>query len=205
MFTALGRYLTGLCLCLLACGLAAGCGPKSQFLLLPDPDGRVGALTVSNEKGSQLLDKAYMGASVDSADKAPSPPTVWSQDKITKLFGPALEAQPDPAVTFILYFISGTSDLTEESIEKIPRIMAAIRDRKSTDLSVIGHTDRVGAAEMNRRLSVNRASRVAEILISKGADSNSIEVTSHGEENPLIPTADDVAEPKNRRVEVTVR
>ena len=50
-----------------------------------------------------------------------------------------------------------------------------------------------------------RAERVRDLLIAEGLDPTLIEVDSHGENNPLIPTADEIAEPRNRRVEVTVR
>jgi outer membrane protein OmpA-like peptidoglycan-associated protein len=42
-------------------------------------------------------------------------------------------------------------------------------------------------------------------LIEAGLDGSSITVTSHGEATLLIPTADDVSEPRNRRVDITVR
>jgi outer membrane protein OmpA-like peptidoglycan-associated protein len=46
---------------------------------------------------------------------------------------------------------------------------------------------------------------VRDLLVAEGIDPAMIQVTSHGEENPLVPTEDEVAEPRNRRVEVTVR
>jgi outer membrane protein OmpA-like peptidoglycan-associated protein len=54
-------------------------------------------------------------------------------------------------------------------------------------------------------LALERAQEVAQWLISEGVDANIIEISSHGEENPVVPTKDEVAEPKNRRVEVNVR
>jgi len=95
--------------------------------------------------------------------------------------------------------------LTEDSEKLIPDILTAINSKSSTDISVVGHSDRVGREDANRRLSYNRAVAVRDSLISRGVDFGSVEVTSHGERNPLIPTADEMAEPKNCRVEVTVR
>jgi outer membrane protein OmpA-like peptidoglycan-associated protein len=46
---------------------------------------------------------------------------------------------------------------------------------------------------------------VAEFLVSRGVDPIILEITSHGEGNPLIKTPDGTAEPKNRRVEIVVR
>ena len=54
-------------------------------------------------------------------------------------------------------------------------------------------------------LSLSRALAVKEMLVRQGVASNTIQTTSHGKENPLIATADNVFEPRNRRVEVVVR
>jgi len=54
-------------------------------------------------------------------------------------------------------------------------------------------------------LSNRRARAVTDLLIEKGIDKDQIETTSHGEENPIVKTEDNVSEPKNRRVEVFVR
>jgi outer membrane protein OmpA-like peptidoglycan-associated protein len=70
---------------------------------------------------------------------------------------------------------------------------------------VVGHTDRVGSNAVNVPISIERANAVRDLLVRDGVDPAVIEVTSHGEEHPLIPTDDEVAEPRNRRVEVTVR
>jgi len=108
-------------------------------------------------------------------------------------------------VTFTLFFKSGKDSLTDESEELIPDILSTIKARKSTDVSVVGHTDTKGSAEYNRKLSLKRAILIKELLVSRGIDAGFLDVDSHGESNPVVPTGDNVAEPKNRRVEVTVR
>ena len=75
----------------------------------------------------------------------------------------------------------------------------------AAELSVVGHTDRVGAADANARLSLQRAQSTLDRLTEAGLKHKRVEVDSHGENNPLVPTADNVAEPRNRRVEVTIR
>ena len=72
-------------------------------------------------------------------------------------------------------------------------------------MSIVGHTDRVGRAEANAALALKRAESTRERLVEAGLELKRVEVSSHGENNPVIPTADNVAEPKNRRVEVTIR
>jgi outer membrane protein OmpA-like peptidoglycan-associated protein len=73
------------------------------------------------------------------------------------------------------------------------------------DISVVGHSDTVGAKQKNYEISLNRAQRVKELFVATGVDPHAVSTESHGEDNPLIKTPDEVAEPRNRRVEVTVR
>jgi outer membrane protein OmpA-like peptidoglycan-associated protein len=83
--------------------------------------------------------------------------------------------------------------------------MAAIILRESRDIGIHGHSDRTGSAEKNLDLSLRRAVAVENILLQHGINRGYLEVRSHGEGNPLVPTADGVDEPRNRRVEVVVR
>ena len=199
------RPALGLVVVLVMALLAVGCGPRTQYVLLPDPDGHVGRLAVTSEGGETVLDKGGEATGLDRAQDVPSQPEILSEKKIRQTYGQALDAAPDRPVIFLLYFKSGTAQLTPESLAKLAEIKATIQARNSKDISVIGHTDRVGVASVNAKLALERAQEVAQWLISEGVDANIIEITSHGEENPVVPTADEVSEPKNRRVEVTVR
>ncbi|MCP4578109.1 MAG: OmpA family protein [Deltaproteobacteria bacterium] len=125
--------------------------------------------------------------------------------EVRRIFKDALGAQPTPPVHFLLYFETGTTELTRKSMDQLPRVLKSIEDRRSVDLTVSGHTDRAGSKGYNRKLSLDRAKKVAEFLVFRGVDPKIIEITSHGEGNPLIKTPDGMAEPKNRRVEIVVR
>ena len=70
---------------------------------------------------------------------------------------------------------------------------------------MVGHTDTMGKKEYNYTLSLKRAMTVAAILRRHGVDASILHITSHGKDNPFIPTGDQVSEPRNRRVEITVR
>jgi peptidoglycan-associated lipoprotein len=87
----------------------------------------------------------------------------------------------------------------------MPEILEAIKSQQSNYVSVIGHTDSVAPIQYNRRLSLQRAKSVADILVSGGVDRAIIEIESYGKEKLLIETPDGVAEPRNRRVEITIR
>ncbi|MBA4416679.1 MAG: hypothetical protein C0392_02020 [Syntrophus sp. (in: bacteria)] len=127
------------------------------------------------------------------------------EKEIKRIFGAALSAQPHLPVRFKLYFKTGSSDFTGESAKDLPLIFAVIDGRKSKDVIVVGHADRVGTQQNNYKLSLKRAQRVKEIFVSRGMDPRVVEIDAHGEDDLLINTLDKVAEQRNRRVEVTVR
>ena len=197
-------YMKMLLICLLGAAIM-GCSAKNTIVLLPDADGHVGAVAVTTAAGEQVVDQPGYMITVADVQKPPSTPKPIDRQTIDKIFGAALAVQPLPPVRFILYFKHGETVLTPESESQLPQIIAAIKELQSKDISVVGHTDMVGDDTYNMKLSLARALRVKELLAEGGIDAGDMEVTSHGEANPLIKTADEIAEPLNRRVEVTIR
>lgn len=119
--------------------------------------------------------------------------------------GPALAALPKPPLQFILYFEHDSVNLTPKSQALLKKVLGMIRNRAPVDISVVGHTDTVGLKGYNYVLSMERAKAVAAILLGQRVDPSTLDITSHGKDNPLVPTGDQVSEPRNRRVEITVR
>lgn len=179
--------------------------PTTRFVLLPDPDGKVGQIEVSTSVGSQRLDKPWESTDAVSPDRIPSKPKVMDEKEVRDIFKDALEAQPKPSTVFIMHFNSGSTELTNKSLQLIPEILEEIKSQKSNHVSVIGHTDTVASIEYNRKLSRLRAKSVADVLVSRGVDRAIIEIEFYGKEKLLIETPDGVAEPRNRRVEIIVR
>lgn len=191
-------------LLLLALPLAAGC-QRDMVVLLPGPDGQVGRVVVATKAGSQELNQAYQGSVVTSADQAPSKPELVDKAKVEADFGQALAAQPAQPARFILYFDSGTTRLRPGSEALLPQVVRQAQARRSTDISVVGHSDTAGDHAYNMSLSTRRAQAVAKKLAELGLDPADMQITSHGENNPVVKTGDNAHEPRNRRVEVTVR
>jgi outer membrane protein OmpA-like peptidoglycan-associated protein len=179
--------------------------PLHIVVLLPEPDGKTGRVTVSNAAGARTLDRAGHATRTLDAATAPTEPEVLGADEIRALFGDALDAQPAPALHFTLYFEQASTELTADSRREVSAVLAAIRQRASVDTSVIGHTDTAGDARANEELALGRATAIGALLVAGGVDPDALDITSHGETNPLVPTGDNVVEPRNRRVEVTVR
>ncbi len=178
---------------------------KALFVLLPDREGKVGQIEVSNSAGSQTLDEVRESTEVDCSDKVPSTPKIMDEKAVSDIFKEAIDALPASPVSFVMYFNSGSATPTKKSMELIPEILATIKSQKSTDVIVVGHTDTVASNKFNQKLSERRAKSVAKALVSKGVDKAMIEIEYHGEDRLLVQTPDEVDEPGNRRVEIIAR
>jgi len=198
------RLIPVLLFVLLAVLTLSACGKsRNLVLLLPDPDGHVGSVVVTNEQGSQILTQA--GTATRIAPKAaPSPPEVLSDAEKEQLFGPALRALPTKPVRYILYFESDGVQLTPESKALLLKVLATSKDRQSRDIAVVGHASKAGDEGYNIALSRKRAEAVRKMLVKDGLPPEAFEVTSHGSANPLV-ISSNPHEPKNRRVEITIR
>jgi outer membrane protein OmpA-like peptidoglycan-associated protein len=201
---------------LIACAAAAlvsvGCGgkrvnapesPQLQVVLLEDP-GNPSAATVTNKAGTVALTSPYDSTTVVTG-RAPSAPVKMDEGQVNREFGPLLASLPPPAQHFNLYFRTDTSELTPESHAILPDILGAVASRKVPDVAVIGHTDTTGSAATNYRLGMARAQTVRGILVKAGLDGSLVEVESHGERGLLRKTPDNTPDPRNRRVEITIR
>lgn len=173
------------------------------FVVLPGRDGTAGAITVVHGTERRVLEDAYAALRV-TRDGWLEPARVSAQE-VREVFGAALDAQPPPAASFILYFTFGTDQLTPESTRELGDVMAEVQRRPDPEVVIIGHTDRVGGIAQNDALSLQRAERVRASILGLGLPADRVQATGRGEREPLVATEDEVAEPRNRRVEITVR
>jgi peptidoglycan-associated lipoprotein len=180
--------------------MVAGCAPTSYVVLLKSPDGSTGEVVVKGKKGEQVIKTANEEVPLDGS----APPAPVEKDKFRNDFGEAMAARPRIPVRYLLYFKDGTT-LTDASAALIPKIIVEAATRPAVDLSVIGHTDTLASAEYNDRLALERAKAVAALLKEKGLKVIALTVESHGKRNLLVPTPDNTYEPRNRRVEVSIR
>jgi len=183
----------------------ASCARDNLFVLVPQADGSTGAIQVMNAAGTQTIDRPNQAVRVGGAGSVPEAPAPLAAAQIDRTWGRAMQAAPRAPRRFLLYFQFGTDKLTPESETALPQILATIREYPAAEVTVIGHTDRVGTDESNLALGRERAEAIHTRLVAIGIPPNMVDATSHGEKNPLVPTADEVPEPRNRRVEVMVR
>ena len=175
--------------------------PRSYVALLPDADGGIGQVTVKGPLGEQRLTQASQGTLLDGSGSQ----FQVAPEQLQKDFGAAMTARPVLPEQFLLYFATGGAELTPESEKRMLELVARARARQSVDMSVVGHSDTQGKADANETLALQRAQAIANRLSAMGLASATMVIESHGERNLLVPTPDDTVEPRNRRVEVTLR
>lgn len=186
--------------------LLTACAKKQAlFVLLPDLDGTVGTMEIITEGGSQIISRAEDSVTVSDPELAPGTPKPMSPMQLLETFKDVWQARPEEPIHYMLYFEQGSSALTRDSRNLIAKILETIEENRSTNIYVIGHADTQGSKELNAKLSLERALRVRDLLVLQNIDTTYFEVTSHGEEDLLIRTADEVAEPLNRRVEIIIK
>ena len=185
----------------LVCLLAVGCAP-SYIVLLPNADGTVGKVVVSGSNGSHVLTSPMEAVRVAAL---PGNTYQATPEQVERDFGAALRASPQRPTHFQLYFQAGGAVLTPESELLLQQVIQEIDNREAPDISIIGHTDTLGDASANEALGLERAMQVRDLLSSAKLTSDNTVIESHGEKNLLIKTPDNTDEPRNRRVEITVR
>ena len=99
----------------------------------------------------------------------------------------------------------GVRERSARDRTELDLVFAELKRRPLPDIVVIGHTDTVGALAYNDRLSLARAERLREMLIEMGLPAVRIQAAGRGKRELLVPTDDNVSEPRNRRVEINVR
>jgi outer membrane protein OmpA-like peptidoglycan-associated protein len=196
--------------------LVAGCSPKrlaqrprptppTLIVLLPDPEsGTTGRARVTSEFGFANL-AAPRAATRVTGDGPPGPVSAMSGADVKRLFGAALAALPPAPRHFTLYFRFESDALTAASTALVPEILRTVKTLAVPEVVVVGHTDTMGDPRANLALGLKRAMTVHDILVEAGLATLTIEVTSHGEGDLLVKTANNTPLPRNRRVEITVR
>jgi len=172
-------------------------------VVLPSADGHVGVVVVERGGERAVLNRAYAASRV--VDGGAPRSQILGEGAVRQEFRAVLAALPSRPRSFLLYFLEGKDELTPESQIEMARVLAELRESSAPDVLVIGHTDRLAGDDYNDRLSLQRAERVQAELVRLGIPLARIRTAGRGEREPLVPTDDGVAEPRNRRVEINVR
>ena len=170
--------------------------------------------------GKNLTDERYFseilpGAVIGFVDGNVSPPVTYGVDLSFNWGGfsaapetsaayvpPPVQAPASTPRSYLVFFDFNKSDLTPQAVSIVNQAAANAGPAKVTQLTVTGHTDTVGSDAYNMRLSRRRAESVASQLEKDGIPSSEISIVAKGKRDLLVPTADGVKEPQNRRVQI---
>ena len=175
---------------------------KEIFILLPDAEGKKSGIVIKTSDQEVAVTEPLHGVELTGGSIVNKTLTT---EEVQQQFPDVMQALPEKPRSFILRFDKKAAKLTAESLAVIRENQQEIAKRAEPEITVIGHTDREGTDENNLRLSLNRAEAVRDILVAGGVPAQIIQAVGRGELEPLVATEDGVAEPLNRRVEVTVR
>jgi outer membrane protein OmpA-like peptidoglycan-associated protein len=103
-----------------------------------------------------------------------------------------------------LNFTFGTTQLTTESLPTLRDLAAILKAYPSVEVRLDGHTDNVGDAAANQRLSLERAESVKALLVKSGIAAKRISTAGYGQDKPIAPNTTDAGKAKNRRLELVV-
>lgn len=176
--------------------------PQSYVVLMSSADGTAGQLSVRSIAGEAVLNQPRHGVNLDGTNGAPY---AVDEGRINRDFGEVLAAQPVMPASFMLYYEAGGVRMKPEAQALIAKAINAASNRPFPDVSIIGHTDISGDPEFNEKLGLQRARSISELLKKAGLKAHDLTITSHGGKNPLFRTPDGKPEPRNHRVEITVR
>lgn len=189
---------------LLAIVLLGGC-TGSSLLLLPDEGGAQGAVAVLDPRTEETRAVVSEGNTRSRLGAQRASTRRIAPDRIGRADRLLLASLPPPPRTFILYFEEGTTRLTPASQPMLAMLRAEVVSRDGVEVQVTGHTDRVGSDGDNDVLSTRRAEEIKTVLAGEGVPEGVMVAVGQGERRPLVQTDNGVEEPRNRRVEVTVR
>jgi len=133
----------------------------------------------------------------EAAPPLPAPPAAASP--------PPAAPAPEAKRSFQVFFDFDKSNITDAAAKVIQAAADAVKQGNVVRITVTGHTDTVGTASYNQGLSERRATAVKGALVADGVAAGEIATVGVGKAGLLVPTADGVREPQNRRAEIVLQ
>ena len=130
----------------------------------------------------------------DHLDQCPDTPCNFSVDG----YGCPIKA------TLEIHFATNSSTIRDYSMVKVEEFAKFLLKNRGSIVTILGHTDSVGSAVSNRRLSFKRAKSVVDALLSKGVSPARVHAEGRGESEPIASNKTEEGKAKNRRIEAVL-
>jgi len=183
--------------------LFIGCSKTTVVLL---DSGKVGSsITVATKKATTKIDKVGSFVELKDKNKAPSEVKKMSKEELNRRFGDVLNAAPQKPASYLLYFETGSTNLTPESKKILEEALKTIKEHSPCSVDIIGHTDTTGSATLNQKVSLKRAKHIKSIIEKRGIKVISLNAKGYGEEDLQEKTPDNTPNAKNRNVEIYIK
>jgi len=143
---------------------------------------------------SAILTLALLASCAEQAAAPPQTATPAAAAAVPQLAGAWYQVQ----------FDSNKTDIGDRGHMIVNTVANVAANNAATRVTVIGKADRVGDATANMALSQQRAGQVRDALITAGVPSGRIDTRWTGEGNQDVATNDQIAEQRNRVVDITV-
>lgn len=125
-----------------------------------------------------------------------------------ELFGcPGLLAEDQEIVDRALKnieFDSGKADIRVSSFEPLDYLAKTLAKYPQVKFEIANHSDIIGSAQTNLRLTEERAQAIVDYLVQKGVDANQLIAVGYGEEKPIADSETREGRMKNRRTEIKI-
>ena len=135
----------------------------------------------------------------------PAPPAPPEAAAPVEAAVPAPAPAPEPQRAFQVFFDFDKSAITPDATAIIQKAADEVRAGHLAAINVTGHTDTVGSAKYNLKLSERRADAVKQQLLADGVPDTEISTVGVGKSGLLVSTPDGVREPQNRRAEIVLQ
>lgn len=184
------------------CEPASACKPAGTVVLLPEKGGKPTAVTLESGSSSGVLNHPYQTAEVNAQGSLQLAET--NEAEVKRRYPWLLKLRPPEPRSLTVYFSKGNPHLTADSEADLDALLSFVQQWPGSEVHITAHTDTTGSDELNDRLSLERANTLRDQFIGQGLRAELVNAEGKGERDLLVPTADEVDEPRNRRAVITV-
>ena len=103
-----------------------------------------------------------------------------------------------------VFFDSGKAVIKDDGLVLLDRTVTLLKEKTTANLVIEGHTDNTGSAQLNQKLSEQRAESVRAGLVSRGIQNTRIETKGMGLSQPVADNSTEDGRAQNRRVEIVM-